>query len=407
MLRSVKYGLYGAVLAGLVGGTVAWTSVDKTVTLVVDGQASSIHTTASDVGAVLTGAGYHDGAHDLLAPSAQHAVHDGSRIVYQRGRLLSLDVNGVRKQVWTTAPTVAAALAQLGYSTADFTSVSRSARLPLGVTDIAVRTPKLVTVVHDGKSEQVSTTDATVGQLLSDLGIVVGKDDRLSPAATTPLSENAKITVTRVRKGTVTASAVLPFPTRTASDPNLDSGQTVIVTPGADGLARITYAVVYVDGKMIGKTKIKTVVVRDPVTQVKHIGTRTPPPPASPPASSGAPSAGSGSGSGSGGSGPPVAPGSAQAIARQLLAARGWGNDQFNCLVSMWDRESGWNVHAANPSGAYGIPQALPGSKMSSAGPDWQNNAETQIKWGLGYISSRYGTPCGAWATWQANGGWY
>ena len=71
------------------------------------------------------------------------------------------------------------------------------------------------------------------------------------------------------------------------------------------------------------------------------------------------------------------------------------------------DNESGWRVHASNPStGAYGIPQALPGSKMSTAGPDWQNNATTQIKWGLGYISDRYSTPCGAWSFWQANG-WY
>ena len=74
--------------------------------------------------------------------------------------------------------------------------------------------------------------------------------------------------------------------------------------------------------------------------------------------------------------------------------------------MTLWNHESGWRVHAANGSGAYGIPQALPGSKMGSAGPDWQNNAETQIKWGLGYIASRYGTPCGAWSSWQANG-WY
>jgi hypothetical protein len=63
-------------------------------------------------------------------------------------------------------------------------------------------------------------------------------------------------------------------------------------------------------------------------------------------------------------------------------------------------------VHAANPSGAYGIPQALPGAKMASAGPDWQNSAHTQINWGLGYIASRYGTPCGAWAHSQATN-WY
>jgi hypothetical protein len=64
-------------------------------------------------------------------------------------------------------------------------------------------------------------------------------------------------------------------------------------------------------------------------------------------------------------------------------------------------------VHAYNPSGAYGIPQALPGSKMASAGSDWQNNPETQIRWGLNYIASRYGTPCNAWYQWQAHGGWY
>lgn len=99
-------------------------------------------------------------------------------------------------------------------------------------------------------------------------------------------------------------------------------------------------------------------------------------------------------------------PGSAQAIALQILQARGMGQDQFSCLVSLWDRESGWNVYAHSGSGAYGIPQALPGSKMSSSGPDWQSNPATQITWGLNYISGRYSTPCGAWAHSQATG-WY
>jgi hypothetical protein len=99
-------------------------------------------------------------------------------------------------------------------------------------------------------------------------------------------------------------------------------------------------------------------------------------------------------------------PGSAQAIALAILTARGMGTDQYSCLVSLWNRESHWNVTASNPDGAYGIPQALPGSKMASAGPDWQTNATTQITWGLGYITGRYSTPCGAWAHSQATG-WY
>jgi hypothetical protein len=85
----------------------------------------------------------------------------------------------------------------------------------------------------------------------------------------------------------------------------------------------------------------------------------------------------------------------------------GWGADQFSCLDSLWSRESGWDVHATNPSsGAYGIPQALPGSKMSAYGSDWADNPTTQIQWGLAYIRDSYGTPCGAWSEFQAQG-WY
>ncbi|GAA4365984.1 lytic transglycosylase domain-containing protein [Agromyces bauzanensis] len=100
-------------------------------------------------------------------------------------------------------------------------------------------------------------------------------------------------------------------------------------------------------------------------------------------------------------------PGSAQAYAAGAVAARGWPSTEFDCLVALWGKESGWRVNAYNPSsGAYGIPQALPGSKMATAGADWETNAATQIEWGLGYIQGRYGTPCGAWAHSQ-DAGWY
>ena len=116
---------------------------------------------------------------------------------------------------------------------------------------------------------------------------------------------------------------------------------------------------------------------------------------------------------GSGGGGvvtvyaPPPNPGTAQAIAYQLLPSFGFNaKQQFGCLNNIWTRESNWRYNAANASGAYGIPQALPGSKMASAGPNWQTNPTTQIKWGLGYIKERYGSPCNAWAFWQGHS-WY
>ena len=100
-------------------------------------------------------------------------------------------------------------------------------------------------------------------------------------------------------------------------------------------------------------------------------------------------------------------PAGAQASARAMIGGYGWGEDQFGCLVSLWNKESGWNYQAYNrSSGAAGIPQALPGSKMASAGADWQTNAATQVAWGLGYIAGRYGSPCSAWSHSQSVG-WY
>ena len=101
-------------------------------------------------------------------------------------------------------------------------------------------------------------------------------------------------------------------------------------------------------------------------------------------------------------------PDGAKATARQLAAAEyGWGDGQFSCLESLWDKESDWDYQAYNPSsGATGIPQSLPGDKMASAGPDWQTNATTQIRWGLDYIARAYGTPCAAWGHSQSTN-WY
>ena len=89
------------------------------------------------------------------------------------------------------------------------------------------------------------------------------------------------------------------------------------------------------------------------------------------------------------------------------MSGYGWGSGEFRCLVDLWNRESNWLTSAMNPySGAYGIPQSLPGDKMAAAGSDWRTNYRTQIHWGLSYISQRYKAPCGAWAHSELKG-WY
>lgn len=384
MRRSVKYGLYTAVLAGVVGATVAWAKVDKTVTLRVDGETQKIHTVASSVRGVLTAARYPVGPHDVVAPGIDSHVHNGSVIVLRRGRLLHLMADGQREDIWVTAPTVADALSQLGYPTTDYSSVSRDKRLPLSPTKIEVRSPKWVIVTADGKSRKVTTTDGTVAALLEDLGVSVGQQDVVSATSSSLLHNGERIVVTRVKSGHVAVHLSVPFPTTRVADSSMYVGTKKLVKHGKDGKETVTYALVYVDGRQVGRTIVSRKILIKPIPAVVHVGSKPKPGP------------------------PPIVvdPGSAQAIAKSLAAKRGWGDDQFSCLYQIWQHESNWRVNAENSIGAYGIPQALPGDKMASYGSDWQTNPTTQIKWGLDYIAGRYGTPCDAWASWQANG-WY
>jgi len=383
--RSLTYGLYGAVLASIVSGPIAWSSVDQTVRLIVDGRMQSITTNASDVAGVLSSAGYKAGPHDLLAPDKSAPIHDGSRIILRRGRLLHLSVNGTQTDVWTTASNVRDALGQLGYSEANFISVSRSERLPLTPTSISVRSPMLLTVVHDGQQQTVTTTANTVGQLFDDMGVTVAPLDRVSSPVSAALWSGETIRLVRVRKTSVTQMVKVPFSTKRVNDSAMVSGRTQIVTPGKAGSAMVTYVLVYVDGKMAGRTKVATVTLSTAQAQVEKVGTK--------PTTVAY-------------TGPPPPTGSPRAYAESILGNYGWSTSQYGCLDTLWDYESGWNVHAANSSGAYGIPQALPGSKMATAGPDWENNYQTQIKWGLSYIKNRYSSPCGAWSFWQDHH-WY
>ncbi|WP_296664604.1 G5 domain-containing protein [Demequina sp.] len=170
-------------------------------------------------------------------------------------------------------------------------------------------------------------------------------------------------------------------------DPNLEKGTTKVVTEGAAGSQVVTYDVTYVGGVEVSRVETLTVTVEPATDEVIAVGTRTAP--AVPAVST-------------------VSPGTARAIGQQMAADMyGWTGDQWSCLSALWQRESGWNPNAHNSSsGAHGIPQALPGSKMATAGADWATNAATQIKWGLGYIKGRYGTPCNAWNHSETKG-WY
>lgn len=245
-----------------------------------------------------------------------------------------------------------------------------------------------VTLTVDGKSTQIEAhASQTYGQVLDQAGVKLGEKDEVSVSLSALVSPDTEIKVVRVRVETVTEDFTEAHGVEEQKDPSLPAGRRQVVTKGVDGAGTRTYQITYRDGKESARVVTVETLQVQPVTEVVKVG--APGAVAAPPA------------------GPAPSPGSARAIARDMVTAQGWGAEQFQCLDALWQRESGWNAHAMNrSSGAYGIPQALPGNKMASAGADWQTNPATQISWGLGYIKGRYGSPCGAWNHSQARG-WY
>jgi len=277
--RSVKYGLYGAVLASVVGGTAAFATAatEPTITLVVDGQSSKIHSAAHTVGDVLTEAGYSVTKHDIVAPAVATSIEAGDKIVLNRGRLLHLVVDGKKKNVWTTAPTVAEALAQLGYSESNFVSVSRDKRLPLDATTLVLRAPKRVLVIHDGKRTVVTSTARTVGELVHQLHIPMRGHDRVVPAGRTTLKAKMHITVQRITTKRETVREAVAFPVIKRTDSSMYTDQVQVITPGVQGSADVTYDVLYANGQVIGRDEVTRHVLTAPKAQVEKVGTKVRP----------------------------------------------------------------------------------------------------------------------------------
>jgi len=413
--RPVRLAAQGVVLALVAGGTSAFAVLHKSVTVDVDGSPVEVTAYGRTVGDVLAGAEIEVGEGDLVAPALDEHISSGSQVVVRHGRELDVEVDGEQTTVWTTALTVGEAMGDLGLR-GDGARVSASRSSALGRGEVLrVSTEKTVHVAVDGTVTDVTTAAPTVREALREVRLVLAEGDHVSVPLDAAVVDGLMVLVTRAVEGTATVVEELPFTESVVEDPTLTVGERRVGTAGRAGERRTTYATTTLGGVEVERTVLTEMLVREPVHQVVQVGTKPLPPPPVP----AAPAARAGTGGASAparASAPAAAapsapisvdPNSAQGIAREMLAARGWGDDQFSCLVKLWHKESGWRVNAANPSSsAYGIPQALPGSKMASAGADWRTNPATQITWGLGYISGRYGTPCGAWGSFQAKG-WY
>ena len=275
MPRSLKSVLFALVLLGLVGGSAAYFAAQKSLTLTVDGQAREVRTYAGTVGEVLEEEGLQTQSHDVLLPDAASTVADGDTVVLNRARPLTLTVDGVENEVYVTALSVDEALAQLGYRNEDLVlSASRSERLPLDGMELSITTPKDVTLVVDGQERVVTTTAATVGDLLAEQGVTLGATDRTSMYPEQALLARMRLQVFRVQVGEVAVPTPIEFRTVETEDADAFAGDETVTQEGVAGEQVTTYRVTVTDGVETGREQLATTVTREPVDELVTVGTK-------------------------------------------------------------------------------------------------------------------------------------
>lgn len=283
--------------------------------------------------------------------------------------------------------------------------------------------------LSNGCEMNVVTSKTKVADILDEKHIILLPEEKVTPDENTTIGANGEIVITEktaqeevaelvsneteattteenanelsmemisqaynpITEKTIVEVQSIPFETVTKNVANgASETKDQVLQEGREGKKEVTYRVKYQNDVEIERTEVSSVVLEEPVNKIVQVRAKQTTSRSS--------------------SGRTYISGSVaeyQAYARARCSAYGWSTADFNCLVALWNKESKWNPNAYNSgSGAYGIPQALPASKMAIAGTDYRTNYKTQINWGLSYISSRYGSPSAAWSHSKSTG-WY
>jgi uncharacterized protein YabE (DUF348 family) len=349
----------------------------RIVSLYFDGQKKVITTDTTTVRAVLEQSGISLAEGDAVEPKLDTNIPAGFfNINVYRARPVVV-VDGARHLSIKTAsqsPQLIAKSAGLTVYPEDTYEVSTITEpTSFGVVGQKVTIQRAVPLVinADGQGRLVRTQQKTVGGVLTERDVALGPQDTVEPGRDTAVTANLTIAINRVKVAVVQQKTTIPQTTQTVRDDDLEMGESKVVTPGNNGERVSSYRVHYQNGIEQSRELLSTEVTKPAVAKVTHIGTKI------------------------NYNANPVE------LGRQLAAQRGWVDDQWESLYKLWRQESNWNPSAVNgSSGACGIPQALPCSKITD------RSVSGQIQWGLGYITRTYGTPAGAWSFFQRNG-WY
>ena len=293
--RPLRLAAQGAAALTVAAGSFGVAHLDKAVALSVDGSSSSLHVFGSTVGDALDKKGIELGEHDVVTPSVGTPIEDGDKISVRYGRKLTVTVDGVAKEYWTTATTVDAALRDLGIRAGSDAKLSASRSQPIGRQGLSltVSNPRSVTITIDKRTLPRTTSAATVADALREVGATTDADDRISPAPTTPLRDGLVIAVQRVSQQKLTTTQRIDHATTTKKDASLLEGTRKVLTKGKDGSRSFQVLRTLVDGKPAGDRILSRTVTANPVTEVVAVGTK-----ARPETSTPTPDAGNTSGAG-------------------------------------------------------------------------------------------------------------
>jgi uncharacterized protein YabE (DUF348 family) len=272
--------LVAGVVAALVATTVGYASMNKTVTLSVDGRAQQVSTLGGTVGDVLDAEGVEIGDRDVVVPAPDSEINDGSRIAVRYARQLELVVDGQEKSYWVTATDVTSALDQLGlrYAGADL-SVSRGADISRDGLGLEVVTAKDIKIKNGARDVRTVTVPAlTVAEALDDLGIELGKRDEVQPGRNAEIESGDKIAVMRVRVDTKKVEQSIDFDTVEKNDSSMLEGETEVVREGRDGARSVVYRLRFENGELVRRTQLRSTVLSQPRDAIVKVGTKEPEP---------------------------------------------------------------------------------------------------------------------------------
>jgi uncharacterized protein YabE (DUF348 family) len=325
-LAPAKIAVHASVLTALVGGVAGYSALDKSVTLVVNGEERTVHSFGGTVGDVLADEDVVVGARDAVAPAPSSDLRDGTRISVRHARLLTLDVDGKARAVWTTASTVGEALDEVGVrGDGVYLSASRSRRIGTDGLELDVRTPRKVTIVADGRRTPHTTTAATVRAALAEAEVKVGDRDKVSADLTGFPTSGQVIRIQRIDVRKVVRNRTVPFDTVERRSDDVYEGETDVARDGRAGRLRRTWSLTFTDGRKTAQRLLKQTVTRKPVDRVVLVGTKERPKPAASSSSS------------------------ASSAAAPTSDGLNW--------AALARCESGGNPRAVNPAGYYGLYQ--------------------------------------------------